>query len=84
MVGGRQMLDPLDVGRPVDVGGILRTGDGEAALRLRARDIDQQAGERRLTVVAIGAQIAEVPALRHVERPIGVGVDRAIERARRG
>jgi hypothetical protein len=31
------MLDPLDVGRPVDVGGILRPGDDEAAIRQRAR-----------------------------------------------
>ena len=52
MIGGRQMLDPLDVGRPGDVGRILRPGDDEAQLaaaraRARAAAAPASAGGRR-------------------------------------
>ena len=52
VLGRRQMLDALDVGRPVDVAGILRPGDDEAQLRraaapARAAGARASAGGRR-------------------------------------
>ena len=65
MLGRRQMLDALDIGGPVDVGRILRSGDDEAARRPLPRRLDQQPLERRLAIGAVGAEIAEIPAQRH-------------------
>ena len=73
VLGGRQMLDPLDIRGPVDVVRILRPSDAEAQVRQPPRRLDQQLLERRLTVVAVGAEIAQVPPLRHVERGIALG-----------
>ena len=79
----RHVLEPRDVGRPFDRGGILRAGDDEGLVRQTARRLDQQAFERRLAVVAVGPQVAEIVAARQVHRPVARGIDRAVERARR-
>jgi hypothetical protein len=78
------MLDPLDVGRPVDRHGILRAGDHEPQVREAAGRLDQQPLQRRLAIVRVGAEVGQVPALRNVERLVGGGVDRAIKGARGG
>jgi hypothetical protein len=59
----------------------LRAGNDEAAIRQRARGLEQEALKRRLAVGAVGAEVGEVPLLRHVERRIGFGIHRAIKRA---
>ena len=59
--GGRCSMRSTLAGQR-DVGRILRAGDDEAACRPAARRLQQQALERRLAVVAVGAHVAEVPA----------------------
>jgi hypothetical protein len=82
MIRRRQMVDPLDIGGPGDVAGILRTGDGEAPLGASVRRRDQQPFESRLAIGAVGAEIAQVPSRPLRQRAVGLGVDRAVERAR--
>jgi hypothetical protein len=77
------MLDPLDIGGPVDLGRILRAGDDEAAIGERTGGLDQQPLQGRLPVGAVGAEIGQVPALGRIERRISVRIDRAIKSARR-
>ena len=83
VIHGREMIDPLDVGGPIDLGGILRAGDDEPLVRQRPRRRDQQAFQRRLAIGAVSAEVGKVPALGDVPRLISVGIHRAIERARR-
>src|SRR4051812_47461155 len=78
------MVDALDVLRPIDGDGILRSSNAEFKVRETACGLDQQIFERRLAIIAVGAEIGEVPALRQTERRISVGVDGAIERPRAG
>jgi hypothetical protein len=81
MFGGREMLDPLDIVGPVQIAGILRPGDRHAQIGATPRGFDQQLLERRLAIGAVGAEISQVPALWRGKRAIGLGIDRAIERA---
>ena len=84
MVGRRHVLQPLDVGGPVDLVGVLRPGHHEAPLRRAAGGLEQQPLQRRLAVGAVGAEIAQVPARRRVgQRPVGRRVHGAVQRARR-
>jgi hypothetical protein len=75
------VLDPLDVGGPVDAVRVLRAGDDEAEVGAAAGGLEEQAVEGGLSVVAVGAEIAQVPALggAGVGR-VGRGVDGAVER----
>ena len=82
MVAGGDVLDPLEVVRPYDRLGVLRPGDGEVGRRQPPRRLDQQPLQGRLTIVAVGAEVAEVEAPLGLERPVGVGVDEAVEGAR--
>ena len=57
------MLAPLDVQRPLDRVGVLRPGDDEQAVARETGGFDQKLVDKWLTVVAVGAEIAEVPAI---------------------
>ena len=58
MFGGRDMLETLDIGGPIDARGILRSGYRETQMRRATRRLDQQSLQRRLAVVTVGAEIA--------------------------
>src|SRR4051812_49452131 len=79
MVSGRQVLDLLDVRRPVDVIRILRTSDAEVEMRQATGRLDQQRLEGGLPVLAVGAEVGEVPVFPNVERRGWLGVDRAVQ-----
>src|SRR4051812_27313260 len=79
MVSGRQVLDLLDVRRPVDVIRILRTGDAEVEMRQTTGRPDQQLLEGGLPVVAVGAEVGEVPVFPDVEWRVCLGIDRAVQ-----
>jgi 2-alkenal reductase len=53
-----QMLDPLDIGGPVDVRRIQRPGDRKAALGPGAGRLAQQPLELRLPIRTVGAHVA--------------------------
>ena len=53
-----EVLDPIDIGGPVDICRILRTGDYETALRHHPSSIDQQPLQRWLPVRAVRAKIS--------------------------
>ena len=84
MLRRRQMVDPLDVGRPVDRRRVLRSGDHEAPIGQPACRLNQQALQRRLPILCISAEIAEIPAYWRRFRLVPRHVDRAIEWTRRG
>src|SRR5437868_8112715 len=80
MCGGRQVLDPVDIRRPRHVSGILRPPNGKVRLGQRTRRRKQELVDDRLPVGAVGAEVAEQPALVELERRVGGGVDEAVER----
>lgn len=61
VVARGQMFDTVDIGGPVDRGGVLRAGDDEAAMRGKAGGFQEEHFQRRLAVCAVGAEIAEIP-----------------------
>ena len=76
------MVDPGDVARPGDPLGVERAGDDEALGRHAPRRLDQEPLELGLPVVAVGAEVAQVPARLQRLRPVEALVDRAVERPR--
>jgi hypothetical protein len=81
MVSRRQMFDPLHVSRPFDIPWILRPRDHEAHVGQAARGLQQQPLEGRLTIRAVGTEIAEIPSGWAINRSIPCFVDRAVQRA---
>ncbi len=79
MVGGRDVLQPLDIGRPGDIGGILRPGDREAQVGPGPRRRDQQPLQGGLAIGAVGAEVGQVPPARRRRWTIGLGVHRAVQ-----
>src|SRR5205814_4311623 len=62
MSARREMNDALHVARPAKFFRILRTGDDESSIRPLPRRFEQQSIERRLAIVAVRAEVSEVPA----------------------
>lgn len=84
MLRWSQMVDPVDVLGPRNGVRILRSGYAESEVRQLPSGLDQQSLKGQLTVVAVGAEIGQLPLFRPVELPIGFGVDGAVERSRHG
>src|SRR4051812_2359325 len=82
MIRGRDVLEALNVGRPVDCRGKLRAGKNEGRLGKPARRDNQQGVEHWLPVRAVGSEISKLPLRLDLDGPVLIGVGRAIENAR--
>src|SRR4051812_5232510 len=80
MLTRRQVLDPVEVGRPAHVVRILRTGHGETEFRQAARWLQQEAVERGLPIRAVCPEISEAPFLLRGDRRVDVWIDGAVQR----
>src|SRR3954468_11784394 len=79
---GRQMADVIDVGRPLDAGWILRTGDHEAMAGRAPRRLDEQPLQGRLAVVAGGPEKPELVAVRGSDGSVKLRIGTAVEGTR--
>jgi hypothetical protein len=77
----RQVVMAHHVDRPGQICRILRPRQHEPLLRQDPRRLDQEAIHGRLTIGAVGAEIAQREALRQAERAVYERIDRAVERA---
>src|SRR3546814_7620558 len=75
---GRDMIDPLDIVRPVNVG-ILRASNDETQFRRRARRFEQQPLQCGLPVRAVCSKVAQIPTQSRAGGRITVSIDRTIE-----
>src|SRR5690606_24138637 len=81
VLGRRQMLDALDVGRPPNGLVVLRPGDHEPVPRTLLGYLDQQPLQLRLPIRTVGAEITQVPAGPHHQLgAVPLGIDTAVER----
>src|SRR3954468_14606511 len=81
MIRRRDVLEALNVGRPVDCRGKLRAGENEGHFRKPARRDDQQRVEHWLPVRAVGSEISKLPLRIDLNGPVLIGVGRAIQNA---
>ena len=82
MVGGPDVFEALDIVRPSDRCRVLRARHDETQMGSPPSRIDQEALQHRLSVVAIGSEVAQVPSRWVVARTVALGVDAAIKRSR--
>src|SRR3546814_4047609 len=75
--GGRDMFDPLDIVRPVNVG-ILRASNDETQFRRRARRFEQQPLQCGLPVRAVCSKVAQIPTQSRAGGRITVSIDRTL------
>src|SRR5437764_14915102 len=73
----------VQVRGPDGVVGVLRPGEREASFRPGARRLRQQRLDGRLAIVAVRAEITEVPVGAARLGVVELGIDRAIQNARR-
>src|SRR5919201_4936020 len=80
-----QVLNKKNVRRPWKVRWILRTGNDKALIRQIFCWLDEQVGERFLSIRRVGAEIGKRSAICPNPRgwPVDIRVDTAVERSRR-
>jgi hypothetical protein len=78
----REVADEIDIGRPGEVGRILRAADKEAALGPLSRRFHEEALDRRLPVRRVGSKVGEIGRVVRLRcnGPMHFGIDMAVKR----
>src|SRR5690606_2576201 len=80
MTGWRHVLHPAHIVRPAEFRRVLRSGNDESARGPATRRLEEQHVQWCLSILAVCAEVAQVPSRRSSQRAVAFRIHRAVQR----